>query len=48
MQNIDDIVYIFDWEMMVMHLLFDLFSLILALVIALIAGKLISKLKLPE
>lgn len=30
-----------------MHLLFDLFSLILALVIALIAGKLISKLKLP-
>lgn len=30
-----------------MHLLFALFSLILALVIALIAGKLISKLKLP-
>ena len=30
-----------------MHLLFDLFSLILALLIALIAGKLISKLKLP-
>ena len=47
MQNIDETVYKIDWEMEMMQILADIVRLLLAIVIAVIAGKLMSKLKLP-
>ena len=47
MQNTDETVYKINWEMDMMQILADIVRLLLAIVIAVIAGKLISKLKLP-
>ena len=47
MQNTDETVYKIDWEMDMMQILADIVRLLLAIVIAVVAGKLMSKLKLP-